>query len=59
MSCLVGGHCCNAADEKVWFEDIKSLFCSLSPIPSGSVTSAKRINSMTRLILYISLLIFI
>ena len=39
-----------------WGEDITRLFCSLSPVPSGNISSPERLNSITRLVLYITVL---
>ncbi len=58
MSCIFKGNCCTAADEKFWVEDPKSLFCTLNPYPKGSINSPRRLNAVTRLILYLSVLFF-
>ena len=56
MSCILNGRCCEEKTDTPWFEDFTKLFCSLSPIPHGSLTSGERINSITRMTLYIFLL---
>jgi hypothetical protein len=51
-------HKCDTESEDTWIENIKSLFCSFSPIPKGSRYSGVRFNSITRLILYITVLLY-
>jgi hypothetical protein len=54
QKCVIG-KCCDGQPDVFWLEDITRLFCSLSPVPSGSLTSAQRLNSITRLTIYIFL----
>jgi hypothetical protein len=49
--------CCNI-DEKFWVEQPKFLFCTLNPFPKGGINSPKRLNAITRLIIYISAILF-
>lgn len=48
---------CNTESEPPWVESLKSLLCSFSPIPKGSRYSGVRFNAMTRLIIYITVLL--
>jgi hypothetical protein len=54
QECMIK-RCCDGSNDVFWIEDITKLFCSLSPFPSGDVSSAQRLNAVTRLILYIFL----
>lgn len=42
-----------------WFEDMSSLFKTIDIIPSESMTDAERLNAMTRVIIVISVIMFI
>ena len=57
MSCSTFKECCTK-DQKFWFEKPSDLFCSLNFIPSGGVTSGQRLNSITRMILYITIALY-
>ena len=46
---------CNTENEKIWLDDLKSLFCSASFIPSGSLQSGARFNAISRLLIYSTL----
>ena len=51
---------CNTEEELEWTKDVMNLFCSLSPLPKGSMKSGMRFNAITRLIIYITfILIFL
>ena len=50
---------CNTENEPAWVEDIKGLFCSFNPLPKGGLTSGTRFNSLTRLVLYITILLYL
>lgn len=50
---------CDDKNNTFWLDDVSSLFCSLSPVPQGDLTSAQRLNAITRLILYIYLLMLV
>ena len=53
-TCPSGERCCNGEGERVWFENFSSLFCKLTPIPYGSLSSGERINAITRFVLYLT-----
>jgi hypothetical protein len=57
-TCSTFKDCCNV-NEKFWVENPKFLFCTLNPYPKGNINSIKRLNAITRLILYISLLFYL
>jgi hypothetical protein len=50
---------CNTEDEKFWLQNFRALFCTWSPVPKGSKNSGMRFNAMTRLMLYITLLMLL
>ena len=58
-SCNIFNNECCGQDESFWLKNPKDLFCSINPLPRGSVNSAKRLNAMTRMILYVSVLFFL
>ena len=58
MQCSTFSECCSTPMEKFWIEDPRFLFCTLNPYPKGSVMSTRRLNAMTRLIIYISLIMY-
>jgi hypothetical protein len=39
-------------------EDPAKLFCDLSPIPRGSIKSGERLNSISRFIIYMSVVMY-
>jgi hypothetical protein len=55
-SCILNGNCCEGKEQVFWLEDFTKIFCSLSPIPRGNLTSPERLNAVSRLSLYIFLL---
>ena len=50
---------CNTEDEPVWFRDIRSLWCSWSPVPKGSMKSGTRFNAITRLLVYTTVVLIV
>jgi hypothetical protein len=52
--CLLGSKCCQGEGETFWLEDFSKLFCNLSPIPYGNLSSGERLNAISRLIIYIA-----
>jgi len=57
--CPSGERCCNGEGERVWFENFSSLFCKLTPVPYGSLTSGERINAITRFVMYLTCVMII
>lgn len=43
--------------DKIWFEDIKQLFCSFNIIPKEGMTINEKLNTISRMILIISIII--
>jgi hypothetical protein len=58
-NCPVGDSCCQGEGETFWLKNPSSLFCSVSPIPHGSLASGERLNALTRFVIYISLIMMI
>ncbi len=58
-NCPVGDSCCQGEGETFWLKNPSSLFCSVSPIPHGSLASGERLNSLTRFVIYISIVMMI
>lgn len=58
-SCSNFKDCCNDKTQQFWVENPKYLFCSLNPLPKGGITSPRRLNAITRLILYITGIMYI
>jgi len=58
-NCPVGDSCCQGEGETFWLKNPSSLFCSVSPIPHGSLASGERLNSLTRFIIYASIVMMI
>jgi len=59
-SCSNFKECCNDNFQKFWIENPTHLFCSLNPIPpNGNITSPTRLNSITRLVLYITGIMYV
>ena len=56
QNCPLGDKCCG---ETFWLKNPSSLFCSVSPIPHGSLASGERLNALTRFVLYISLVMLV
>lgn len=56
--CSIFKTCCNLQNEEFWIEKPTYLLCSLNPIPKGGITSPKRLNAVTRGILYITVLLY-
>ena len=56
QNCPLGDKCCG---ETFWLKKPSSLFCSVSPIPHGSLASGERLNSLTRFIIYVSIVMMI
>jgi hypothetical protein len=54
-NCPLGGRCCQGEGEEFWLNDPQKLFCSYSPIPHGNLASGERLNSLTRFIIYLSI----
>jgi len=50
---------CNASKQQPWFENPAALFCSGNIVPSGSVYSGQRINTVTRLTLLMTMVLVI
>ena len=50
---------CNTETEEPWFRNLKSILCSLSPIPKGSRYSGVRFNALTRLVIYMTVLLIV
>ena len=50
---------CNTEDEKPWLQDLNALFCSFTFIPNGSKGSGQRINALTRLLVYVSIILIL
>jgi hypothetical protein len=55
-NCPLGGRCCQGEGEVFWLNDPQKLFCSYSPIPHGNLASGERLNSLTRFVIYLSIL---
>jgi hypothetical protein len=55
-NCPLGGRCCQGEGEEFWLNDPQKLFCSYSPIPHGNLASGERLNSLTRFVIYLSIL---
>ena len=55
--CPLGGKCCQGEGETFWIEDFSKLFCSLSPVPYGNLNSGERLNAITRLVIYVTVLL--
>lgn len=55
-NCPLGGRCCQGEGEVFWLNDPQKLFCSYSPIPHGNLASGERLNSLTRFVIYLSVL---
>jgi len=58
-NCPVGDSCCQGEGQTFWLKKPSSLFCSASPIPHGSLASGERLNSLTRFIIYASIVMMI
>jgi len=58
-NCPVGDKCCQGEGQTFWLKNPSSLFCSVSPIPHGSLASGERLNSLTRFIIYASIVMMI
>lgn len=58
-NCPVGDTCCQGEGETFWLKNPSSLFCSVSPIPHGSLASGERLNALTRFVIYISIIMLI
>ena len=58
-NCPVGDSCCQGEGETFWLKNPSSLFCSVSPIPHGSLASGERLNALTRFVIYISVIMMI
>lgn len=58
-NCPAGGNCCQGEGETFWLKNPSSLFCSVSPIPHGSLASGERLNALTRFVIYISIVMMI
>ena len=56
QNCPLGDKCCG---ETFWLKNPSSLFCSVSPIPHGSLASGERLNALTRFVIYISVIMMI
>ena len=55
----IDGNTCNTENERPWFNNLKTLFCSWSFLPSGSQKSGTRFNAISRLLLYITVLLIL
>lgn len=58
-NCPAGDKCCQGEGETFWLKNPSSLFCSVSPIPHGSLASGERLNALTRFVIYISIVMMI
>jgi hypothetical protein len=58
-NCPIGDRCCQGEGESFWLKDPSKLFCSFSPIPHGSLASGERLNSLTRFVIYIAIIMLI
>ncbi len=56
--CALGDRCCQGEGQSFWLEDPAKLFCDLSPIPKGSIKSGERLNSISRFIVYMSVVMY-
>jgi len=56
IGCIFKGTCCEGSQDVFWLDDFTKLFCSLTPIPQGKLSSPERLNAVTRLTLYIFLI---
>ena len=56
QNCPLGDKCCG---ETFWLKNPSSLFCSVSPIPHGSLASGERLNALTRFVIYISIIMLV
>ena len=46
-------------NSRFWLEDLSSLFHNTTFLPSSTMTEAERLNTLTRLVLIITLILFI
>jgi hypothetical protein len=58
-TCKIGDRCCNGEGENFWINDLSKLFCSLSPVPRGNLSSGERLNAVTRFILYLFIVMIV
>ncbi len=58
-NCPVGDSCCQGEGETFWLKNPSNLFCTVSPIPHGSLASGDRLNALTRFVIYISIIMMI
>lgn len=47
-----------SSDEKFWAEDLSDLFCSLSIVPTASMTLDAKLNAVTRLVIIVSIIAY-
>lgn len=45
-------------EDKIWFEDIKQLFCSFNLIPNNTLSFKKNLNIISRFTLIFCVIIF-
>ncbi|ALX27573.1 putative membrane protein [Golden Marseillevirus] len=47
-----------SSDEKFWAEDLADLFCSLSIVPTASMSLNAKLNAVTRLVIIVSVIAY-